>query len=134
MCINDWSSDVCSSDLRGETIGRGEYQWKMFGGDWQLSGEAAFNTLDNEASPAVLDPSGDFVDIPFEGGTGGVSEDRYDGLLSFGRKLTGTLNFQIIAGAEHSTLTQTGVDGLKRRFFRPKGSIDRKSTRLNSSH
>src|SRR3546814_10940422 len=60
----------------GETIGRGEYQWKMFGGDWQLSGEAAFNTLDNVASLAVLDPSGDFVDIPFEGGTGGVSEDR----------------------------------------------------------
>src|SRR3546814_8360170 len=25
----------------GETIGRGEYQWKMFGGDWQMSGEAA---------------------------------------------------------------------------------------------
>ncbi len=29
----------------GETIARGEYQWKMFGGDWQLSGEGAFNTL-----------------------------------------------------------------------------------------
>src|SRR3546814_11319384 len=24
----------------GETIGRGEYPWKMFGGDWQLSAEA----------------------------------------------------------------------------------------------
>src|SRR3546814_14036598 len=23
----------------GETIGRGEYQWKMFGGDWQLRSE-----------------------------------------------------------------------------------------------
>ncbi|MGQ2929633.1 MAG: TonB-dependent receptor plug domain-containing protein, partial [Sphingopyxis sp.] len=44
----------------GETIARGEYQWKMFGGDWQLSGEAAFNTLDNVAS--------------IEGGTGVVSE------------------------------------------------------------
>src|SRR3546814_953737 len=33
----------------GETIGRGEYQWKMFGGDWQLSGEAAFNTLDHRS-------------------------------------------------------------------------------------
>ena len=107
----------------GETIGRGEYQWKMFGGDWQLSGEAAFNTLDNVASLAVLDPSGDFVDIPFEGGTGGVSEDRYEGLLSFGRKLTDKLNFQIIAGAEHSTITQTGANGLTRSFFRPKGSI-----------
>lgn len=107
----------------GETIGRGEYQWKMFGGDWQLSGEAAFNTLDNVASLAVLDPSGNFVDVPFDGGTGGVSEDRYEGLLSFGRKLADTLNFQIIAGAEHSTITQTGANGLTRSFFRPKGSI-----------
>lgn len=107
----------------GETIARGEYQWKMFGGDWQLSGEAAFNTLDNVASIAVLDPSGVFVDVPFPGGTGGVSEDRYEGLLSFGRKLTNKLSFQIIAGAEHSTITQTGVNGLTRTFFRPKGSL-----------
>ncbi|MGR4891626.1 TonB-dependent receptor plug domain-containing protein [Sphingopyxis sp. LARHCG72] len=107
----------------GETIGRGEYQWKMFGGDWQLSGEAAFNTLDNVASIAALGPTGTWVDQPFEGGTGGVSEDRYEGLLSFGRKLTDKLNFQIIAGAEHSTITQTGMNGLTRSFFRPKGSI-----------
>ncbi len=107
----------------GETIGRGEYQWKMLGGDWQLSGEAAFNKLDNVASIAVLDPSGVFVEQPFVGGTGGVSEDRYEGLLSFGRKLTDKLNFQIIAGAEHSTITQTGVNGLTRSFFRPKGSL-----------
>ncbi len=107
----------------GETIGRGEYQWKMFGGDWQLSGEAAFNTLDNVASIAVLDPAGAWVDQPFAGGTGGVSEDRYEALLSFGRKLTDKLNFQIIAGAEHSTITQTGMNGLTRSFFRPKGSI-----------
>ncbi|KGB52990.1 TonB-dependent receptor precursor [Sphingopyxis sp. LC81] len=107
----------------GETIGRGEYQWKMFGGDWQLSGEAAFNTLDNVASIAVLDPAGVWVDQPFAGGTGGVSEDRYEALLSFGRKLTDKLNFQIIAGAEHSTITQTGMHGLTRSFFRPKGSI-----------
>lgn len=107
----------------GETIGRGEYQWKMLGGDWQLSGEAAFNTLDNVAAIAVLDANGVFVDQPFAGGTGGVSEDRYEGLLSFGRKLTDTLNVQIIAGAEHSTITQTGANGLTRTFFRPKGSI-----------
>ena len=107
----------------GETIARGEYQWKMLGGDWQLSGEAAFNTLDNVASIAVLDPSGNFANVPFEGGTGGVSEDRYEGLLSYGRKLTGKLNIQIVAGAEHSTITQTGVNGLTRSFFRPKGSI-----------
>lgn len=107
----------------GETIARGEYQWKLLGGDWQLSGEAAFNTLDNVASIAVLDPSGAWVGQPFDGGTGGVSEDRYEGLLSFGRKLTDKLTVQIVAGAEHSTITQTGANGLTRSFFRPKGSL-----------
>lgn len=107
----------------GETIGRAEYQWKMLGGDWQLSGEAAFNTLDNVASIGVLAPNGEFVNKPYDGGTGGVSEDRYEGLLSFGRKLTNTLSFQIVAGAEHSTITQAGVNGLSRSFFRPKGQL-----------
>lgn len=107
----------------GETIVRGEYQWKMLGGDWQLSGEAAFNTLDNIASIAVLDSSGRFVELPFEDGTGGVSEDRYEALLSFGRKLTDKLSLQLVAGAEHSTIAQTGASGLTRSFFRPKGSL-----------
>ncbi|PKP87099.1 MAG: TonB-dependent receptor [Alphaproteobacteria bacterium HGW-Alphaproteobacteria-17] len=107
----------------GETIARGEYQWKMFGGDWQLSGEAAFNNLDNVASIGVLVPGSGFVDQPFAGGTGGVSEDRYEGLLSFGRPLTGKLSFQIVAGAEHSTIAQAGPTGIERSFFRPKGSL-----------
>src|SRR3546814_5509055 len=56
-------------------------------------------------------------------GTGGVKEDRYEALLSFGRKLTDKLSFQLVAGAEHSTLAQSGADGLERSFFRPKGSL-----------
>lgn len=107
----------------GETIARGEYSWKMLGGDWQLSGEAAFNTLENVAGLFTLDPTGEFVDIPFPEGSGGVSEDRYEGLLSFGRTLTPTLSFQVVGGAEHSTIAQTGSNGLTRSFFRPKGSL-----------
>ncbi len=107
----------------GETIARGEYTWKMFGGDWQLSGEAAFNTLDNVAGLFTLDPTGTFVEVPFPEGTGGVSEDRYEGLLSFGHKLTSRLSFQIVGGAEHSTISQTGANGLTRSFFRPKGTL-----------
>lgn len=107
-----------------ETIAKAEYSWKMFGGDWQLSGEGAFNKLDNVARLGTLDPvSGGFIETPFLEGTGVVKEDRYEGLLSFGRPLTRTLSFQIVAGAEHSTIQQTGVAGLTRRFFRPKGSI-----------
>lgn len=123
----DGSSDIGdrftqTGDL-GETIARGEYTWKMLGGDWQLSAEAAFNTLDNVAGLFTLDPDGDFVEVPFPGGTGGVTEDRYESLLSFGRPLTDTLSFQIIAGAEHSTIEQTGANGLTRSFFRPKGTL-----------
>jgi len=107
----------------GETIARGEYQWKMWGGDWQLSGEAAFNTLDNVASIGVLGADGSFVNQPFAGGTGGVSEDRYEGLLSFGRKISDTFSFQLVAGAEHSTIVQAGPNGVSRSFARPKGSL-----------
>jgi len=107
----------------GETIARGEYTWKMFGGDWQLSGEAAYNTLDNVSGLFTLEPSGEFTEIPYPEGTGGVKENRYEGLLSFGHKLTNTLSFQIVGGAETSTISQTGVNGLTRTFFRPKGTL-----------
>lgn len=106
-----------------ETIARGEYSWKMLGGDWQLSSEAAFNSLDNVASLSTLNPQGEFVSVPFPGGTGGVKEDRYEALLSFGRPLTSTLSFQLVGGAEHSTITQSGAGGLTRSFFRPKGTL-----------
>lgn len=123
----DGSSDigdrfVQTGDL-GETIARGEYSWKMLGGDWQWSAEGAFNTLDNVSGLFTLDPAGEFVEVPFPGGSGGVTEDRYESLLSFGRPLTRTLSFQIVAGAEHSTITQTGANGLTRSFFRPKGTL-----------
>jgi len=107
----------------GETIARGEYNWKMLGGDWQVAGEAAYNTLDNVAALFTLDPTGDFVEVPFPAGTGGVSEDRYEGSLSFGRSLTPKLSFQLNLAAEHSTITQTGANGLERTFFRPKGKL-----------
>ena len=107
-----------------ETIARGEYSWRMLNGDWQLSGEAAYNSLDNVAGLFTLDPAaGQFVEIPFPEGSGGVDEARYEGLLSFGRRLTRTLSFQLVGGAEYSTISQTGLNGLTRSFFRPKGSL-----------
>jgi hypothetical protein len=125
--FDDGSADIGdrftqTGDL-GETIARGEYSWKMLGGDWQLSAEAAYNTLDNVSGLFELNPSGTFTEIPFPEGTGGVKEDRYEALLSFGRKLTDTLSFQIVGGAETSTIAQTGVNGLTRSFFRPKGTL-----------
>lgn len=111
-----------------ERIARGEYSWKMLGGDWQLAGEAAFNSLRNVASIAGLDSSGAFVEAPFPEGTGGVKEDRYDASLSFSRPLSETITLQVIGGAERSVLRQTGAPSgtegpLSRSFFRPKGSL-----------
>lgn len=107
----------------GERIGRAEYKWKMAGGDWQLSGEAAYNRLHNVAGLAFLSPSAAFVRIPFPAGTGGVTEDRYETILSFGRPLTSTLSLQVSGGAEYSKIAQTGANALSRTFKRPKGSL-----------
>jgi len=107
----------------GERIGRAEYKWKMLGGDWQLSGEGAFNRLNNVAGLAILRPSGEFVPIPFPSGTGGVTEDRYEAIVSFGRPLTSNLTLQVSAGGEHSTIAQTGANARSRTFKRPKGAF-----------
>jgi outer membrane receptor for ferrienterochelin and colicins len=106
-----------------ETIGRAEYTWAMLGSDWQLSGEAAFNTLDNVAGLFTLEPTGQFTPVPLPGSSGGVSEDRYEVLLSVGAPLSPTLSLQIVAGAEKSTISQTASDGITRTFLRPKGSL-----------
>ncbi|HVR90231.1 MAG TPA: TonB-dependent receptor plug domain-containing protein [Novosphingobium sp.] len=107
----------------GERIVRGEYTFKTGKSDWQLSGEAAFNSLDNAAALFTLDPAGNFVPVPFPDGTGGVRESRYEGLLSYGRPLSSKLTLQIVAGAESSRIAQTGPLGQTRSFFRPKGSL-----------
>ena len=107
----------------GERIGRAEYKWHMLGGDWQLSGEAAFNRLDNVAGLAILRPSGEFEPVPFPAGTGGVTEDRYEAVLSYGRPLTSNLTLQVSAGGEYSKLSQTGAHAHARTFKRPKGAL-----------
>jgi len=106
----------------GEHIARAEYGWKMLGGDWQLATEAAFNRYRGEAHLFDLDPAGGFVELPFPNGTGGVTEDRYETILTHGRQLAGNLSLQIGVGGEYSKLSQTGPMGLTRTFWRPKGS------------
>jgi len=113
-----------SQDSRsGEVIGRAEYKWKMLGGDWQLSGEGAFNRLHNVAGLEILRPTGQFVAIPFPAGSGGVTEDRYETILSFGRPLAANLSLQVSAGGEYSKISQTGSNALSRTFVRPKGAL-----------
>ena len=107
----------------GERIGRFEYGWRMFAADWQLAGEAAFNRLDRASGLFRLSPDGDFVAIPFPAGTGGVTEDRYEAILSFSRQIARTIALQATAGGEYSRIEQTGVAANSRSFQRPKGSL-----------
>ncbi|NIJ61637.1 TonB-dependent receptor plug domain-containing protein [Qipengyuania flava] len=107
----------------GERIGRLEYDWKLWGADWQLSGEAAFNRLDRRSRLFELAPGGEFVQLAFPQGNGGVTEDRYDASLSISRSLSSTLSVQVIGAMEFSTIEQTGFAVNSRSFKRPKGSF-----------
>jgi outer membrane receptor for ferrienterochelin and colicins len=105
-----------------ERIARAEYRWK-WGGDWQLSTEYAFNSLDNISRLFVLDPDNGYIEVPLPGGTATVQEDRYEAMATYGRALRSNLTFQISAGGEYSRLEQVGAGGLTRTFKRPKGSL-----------
>ncbi len=107
----------------GERIARAEYSWPMLGGDWQLSSEAAFNRLENISGLFEIGGNGEFVAIPFPAGTGGVTEDRFESILSYGRPITERLSLQLALGGEYSKLIQTGANAEERSFRRPKGSV-----------
>lgn len=125
--FNDGSQSVGSrfdqTNNEGERIGRFEYGWNMWGGDWQVSGEAAFNRLNRVSRLFDLDANEDFAELFFPEGTGGVTEDRYEGILSFSRELTPKLSLQLTAGGEYSKIEQTGSAANARTFQRPKGSL-----------
>ena len=119
----DTGNRFVQNGVTDELIGRSEFKWKMGRTDLQVSGEAAFNSLKNASSLFLLDGDGDFVEIPFPQGTGRVSEERYESLVTIARPLSETISAQLIAGAEYSTLVQEGAGGKSRSFFRPKGSL-----------
>ncbi|WP_344705668.1 TonB-dependent receptor plug domain-containing protein [Sphingomonas swuensis] len=107
-----------------ELIGRAEYRWKMGRTDLQLSGEAAFNSLDSASRLYALNAAGDYEELLFPFGSGKVSEDRYEGLLTIGRPLSSKVTAQLVVGAERSTIIQEGPAGKERTFLRPKGSLN----------
>ena len=106
-----------------ERIGRGEYSWKTGKNDWQVSFERAYNSLDQRGGLFLLDPSGEFNEVPFPEGTGHVTEVRYEGIATLSRPLSSKADLQIAAGAEASALDRVDDDQPARKFFRPKGSI-----------
>lgn len=111
------------TNAAGERIGRAEYRWPMLGGDWQFSAEAAFNRLDRRSRLFSLDSNDDFIELAFPAGTGGVTEDRYEAILSYSTQLTPTLSLQASGGGEYSKIEQTGIAANSRTFQRPKGAV-----------
>ncbi|MCR2834778.1 TonB-dependent receptor plug domain-containing protein [Qipengyuania sp. RS5-5] len=107
----------------GERIGRFEYGWNMWQAEWQVSGEAAFNRLNRTSELFELDDNGEFVELDFTAGNGGVTENRYEALLSVSKQLTPKLSLQFTGGGEYSKIEQTGSAANSRSFQRPKGSL-----------
>lgn len=105
----------------GETIGRAEYRWSGLGGDWQVSGEGAFNFLEGDTRFSTLTPTGAYVEIPLPGSDVRVEEDRYEVMTSYSRTLSPRLSVQLAAGGEYSAISVVGPNGETRRFWRPKG-------------
>jgi hypothetical protein len=106
-----------------ELIGRSEYRWKANGGEWQISGEGALNSLDNTSRLFELQPDGAYDELAFAGGTAKVKEDRYQVIGSYGRSVTSSLTMKLSAGAEYSQLSEVGAGGTTRQFYRPKGEL-----------
>lgn len=106
-----------------ERIARAEYRWNAGGADFQVSGEATFNSLDIVSDLLVLDPDGSFRELDFPSGTARVEEARYEGIASYSRRLSPELTMQLSAGGEYSQITQAGAGGITRTFFRPKGQL-----------
>jgi outer membrane receptor for ferrienterochelin and colicins len=106
----------------GESVLRSEYRWKTGKSDWQVSAEGAYNYYDAASELFALN-NGSFNLVPLPGVTARVEEKRAQGLVTHGRPLSETLSIQASFGGEFSQLSQTGLGGQTRSFFRPKGSV-----------
>jgi len=106
-----------------EMIGRGEYRWTRHGAEWQVSGEGAFNSLDNTSRLFELQTDGEFHEVVLEGGIAKVEEDRYEVMGSYGRTVATNVTMKLSAGGEYSQLAQAGAGGTTRDFYRPKGEL-----------
>lgn len=106
-----------------ERILRAEYGWKGFGGDLELSGEAAFNALDAVTRLYARQADGTYLETPFPDGTAKVEESRYESILSYGRTLSPRWSYRVAAGGEWSEISQVGAGGETRTFWRPKGEL-----------
>lgn len=119
-----------------ESVARVEYRWKDGKTDWQISAEGAHNYLDAASEFFVLDNLGEFQSVGLPNATSRVEEKRAQTIISYGRPVSANLTLQATMGGEYSQLSQSGANGLKRTFLRPKGSVSlalKASPRLDAS-
>lgn len=118
----DQASRYTGSGDETERIGRGEYRWTAGGAEWQITGEGAFNRLDNTSRLFELS-NGRYEERELTGATAQVSEDRYEVMSSYGRPLSPRVRMRLSAGGEYSQLSQPGTAVEARTFYRPKGEL-----------
>lgn len=107
----------------GETIARAEYSFPAFGSDLLIAGEGVRNFLDINSTLEVLDATGDFVPVAFDGASARVDEDRGEAQATYSRGLAANLQFQLSLAGEYSRISQSGELGQTRTFYRPKGFV-----------
>ncbi|MEO8308466.1 MAG: TonB-dependent receptor plug domain-containing protein [Pseudomonadota bacterium] len=116
-------SRFSQDSTEGERVLRGEYRWHGWDADWSLSGEAAYNFVDVAGVYEELDANGEFQVVPIPGASSRVEEKRGETILSFSRSLNQYVSLQVNGGVEYSVLSQDGLTGLTRSFWRPKGLV-----------
>lgn len=108
----------------GEYILRGEYGWdlKRFG-EWQLSLEGAFNSLESESDLFRAIGDTPLAQVPLPGSNSRVEETRSEMLLTHTHQPRPNLLVEASLGGEISEISQTGPNGKVRQFTRPKGYV-----------
>ncbi len=105
----------------GETIVRAEYSFDGLGGDLQFAAEGVQNFLDINSTLETRDDQGILQPVEFDGASARVDEDRAEFSVTYGRALSSNFLVQFSLGSEYSKISQSGVDGQSRSFWRPKG-------------
>ena len=112
---------LITDDTTSEQILRTEYDWSAWDVNWQVAGEAAFNSLRRNSTRLTLQSDGSFTETAFP--DGGVNESRYEGSVSANVSIAANIDFQATLAGELSRLSQEGSVELTREFLRPKGSV-----------
>ncbi|WP_296718455.1 TonB-dependent receptor plug domain-containing protein [Erythrobacter sp.] len=108
---------------QGEAILRSEYNVAAAGGNLVAAVEGVRNFLDITSALEVRDADGVLRPAALPGASSRVDEDRADAGLTYSRALLPSLQLQLSAGGEYSRLSQSGLLGQTRSFWRPKGFV-----------